>query len=155
MSRSASLRASDADREAVADRLHRAAVEGRLEPEELEERLHKALRARTYGELRRLVTDLPGTPARRSNGSLALTALKLSVRVVVALVVIAAVITVAVVMAAWWIAWLLLWMTLRGRRYGWARPRSKLDPTSMGFFTMPNSRSHAAHFCRTSWRSWP
>jgi hypothetical protein len=139
----------------VADRLHRAAVEGRLEPEELEDRLHKALRARTYGELRRLVADLPGVPVRRSNGSLALTALKLSVRVVVALVVIAAVITVAVVMAAWWLIWILLWMTFRGRRYGWARPRSKVAPTSMGLFTMPNSRSHAAHFCRTSWRSWP
>jgi hypothetical protein len=155
MSRSASLRASDADRDAVADRLHRAAVEGRLEPEELEERLHRALRARTYGDLRRLVADLPSTPARRSNRGLALTALTLSVRVVLALVVIAAVITVAVVMAAWWIVWILLWMTVRGRRYGWARPRSKVAPTSMGFFTMPNSRSHAAHFSRVSSRNWP
>src|ERR1044071_8682637 len=100
MPRSASLRASDADRDAVADRLHRAAVEGRIEPEELEERLHRALRARTYGDLRRLTADLPGTPVRRSNGGLALTALRLSVRVVLALVVIAAVVTVAVVMAA-------------------------------------------------------
>ena len=106
MPRSATLRASDADRDAVADRLHQAAVEGRIEPEELEERLHQALRARTYGDLRRLVVDLPGTPARRSNAGLALTALKLSVRVVLALVVIAAVVTVAVVMAAWWIVWL-------------------------------------------------
>ena len=155
MARSASIRASDADRDRVADRLHQAAVEGRLEPEELEERLHRALRARTYGDLRRLVADLPSTPARRSNAGLALTAFKLSVRVVLALVVIAAVVTVAVVMAAWWIVWMLLWMTIRSRRYGWARPRSKLDPTSMGFFTMPNRRSHAAHFCRTSSRSWP
>ena len=44
------LRASDADRDAVAERLRRAAVEGRLQPEELEERLHAALRARTYGD---------------------------------------------------------------------------------------------------------
>jgi hypothetical protein len=148
MSRSSSLRASDADRDAVADRLHRAAVEGRLEPEELEERLHKALRARTYGELRRLVADLPGTPARRTNTSLALTALKLSVRVVLALVVIAAVITVAVVMAAWWIVWILLWMTMRGRRYGWARPRSRRHGT-------PPFIAHAARFPRASSRSWP
>jgi hypothetical protein len=155
MPRSATLRASDADRDAVADRLHRAAVEGRIEPEELEERLHQALRARTYGDLRRLTADLPGTPARRSNGSLALTALRLSLRVVLALAVIAAVVTVAVVMAAWWIVWIVLWMTLRGRRYGWARPRSNALPTSMGSFTMPNRRSHAAHFCRTSSRSWP
>jgi hypothetical protein len=147
------LRASDADRDAVADRLHRAAVEGRLEPDELEERLHRALRARTYGDLRRLVADLPGTQAR--NSSLGLTALKLTARVAVALVALAVVLTVAVLMTAWWIVWALLWMTMRGRRYGWARPRSKVDPTSIGFFTMPNRRSHAAHFSRTSSRSWP
>jgi hypothetical protein len=153
MTRSATLRTSDADRNAVADRLHQAAVEGRLEPDELEERLHRALRARTYGELRRLVADLPGRPARSPN--LGLTAFKLALRVVVALVALTAVIAVAVLLTAWWIVWALLWMTMRGRCYGWARPRSKVDPTSIGFFTMPNSRSHAAHFSRTSSRSWP
>ena len=67
MARTSTLRASDADRETVTTRLHQAAVEGRLEPEELEERLHLALRARTYGELRRLVADLPAkaAPCRR------------------------------------------------------------------------------------------
>ena len=59
MRRFESLRASDADRDAVTDRLREAAGEGRLEPEELEERVHAALRARTYGELGRLVADLP------------------------------------------------------------------------------------------------
>jgi Flp pilus assembly protein TadB len=59
MRRYESLRASDADRDAVTDRLHQAAVEGRLEPDELEERVHAALRARTYGELTPLVADLP------------------------------------------------------------------------------------------------
>jgi hypothetical protein len=152
MTRSTALRASDADRDAVADRLHKAAVEGRLEPEELEERLHTALRARTYGDLRRVVADLPSERRRRSSGgTLAIVAFRLAL----ALLVVAAVVTVAVVMTAWWIVWVLLWMTMRGRPYGWARPRSKLEPTSMRFFTIPNSRSHAAHFRRTSWRSWP
>ena len=156
MSRTASLRASDADRDAVADRLHRAAVEGRLEPDELEERLHRALRARTYGELRRLVADLPSSrPPRR--GSAGLTVARVAFSILLALVAVAAVLTVLAVMAVWWLAWLVLWLTLRPRRYGyrWASPKSKLRPTSMGLSTMPNFRSHAAHFSRTSWRSWP
>ena len=66
MARQSSLRASDADRDAVAERLRQAAVEGRLDPDELEQRLHIALRARTYGELDRLLGDLP---ANRCGGS--------------------------------------------------------------------------------------
>jgi Domain of unknown function (DUF1707) len=53
------LRAADADREAVADRLQAAAGEGRIDFAELEERLGRAFSARTYGELEALVTDLP------------------------------------------------------------------------------------------------
>lgn len=55
------LRASDADREQVAERLRHAAAEGRLFADELEERLGAALSARTYGELDVLVSDLPAT----------------------------------------------------------------------------------------------
>ena len=51
VSRRATLRASDSDREVVVKRLHAAAAEGRIVAEELEERLASALRARTYGEL--------------------------------------------------------------------------------------------------------
>ena len=54
-----SLRASDSDREDVADRLRAATAEGRLLAGELEERLEVALHARTYGELDALVVDLP------------------------------------------------------------------------------------------------
>lgn len=53
------IRASDAEREAVAARLRTAAGEGRLEPDELEERLGAAFAARTRGELVPLVADLP------------------------------------------------------------------------------------------------
>lgn len=59
MTRRAMMRASDADREHVAERLRDAAGEGRLLADELEERLGAALKARTYGELDRLVVDLP------------------------------------------------------------------------------------------------
>ncbi|MGA9859580.1 MAG: DUF1707 domain-containing protein [Solirubrobacteraceae bacterium] len=53
------MRASDADREHVAERLRIAATEGRLLAEELDERLGVALSARTYGELDAVVADLP------------------------------------------------------------------------------------------------
>jgi hypothetical protein len=52
-------RASDAEREAVADRLRAAAGEGRLDNDELEERLGRAYAARTVGDLATLTTDLP------------------------------------------------------------------------------------------------
>ncbi|QIJ62952.1 DUF1707 domain-containing protein [Streptomyces sp. JB150] len=53
------LRASDADRERVAEVLRDALAEGRLDMAEFEERLDAAYRARTYGELAPLTRDLP------------------------------------------------------------------------------------------------
>ncbi|MDG4859097.1 DUF1707 domain-containing protein [Streptomyces sp. T-3] len=55
------LRASDADRERVAERLRDAVAEGRLDMEEFEERLDAAYKARTYSELEPLTLDLPAT----------------------------------------------------------------------------------------------
>src|SRR5690242_8900146 len=55
------MRASDRDREVTAERLRHAAGEGRLLPEELEQRLHAAFTARTYGELAATVRDLPSS----------------------------------------------------------------------------------------------
>ncbi len=63
MARRHSLRASDSDRDGVAERLRAATAEGRLLAAELEQRLELALRARTYGELDELVVDLPAAPA--------------------------------------------------------------------------------------------
>ncbi|MGW2646503.1 DUF1707 SHOCT-like domain-containing protein [Streptomyces sp. NPDC001393] len=53
------LRASDADRERVAEVLRDALAEGRLDMQEFEERLEAAYKARTYGELAPLTRDLP------------------------------------------------------------------------------------------------
>jgi len=53
------LRASHADREQVAEVLRVAAGDGRLSPEELDERLERALTARTYDELATVIADLP------------------------------------------------------------------------------------------------
>jgi hypothetical protein len=69
MAKRATLRASDADREQVAERLRHAAGEGRIVAEELEERLEAVFSARTYGELDAVVADLPGTPVRRRGRS--------------------------------------------------------------------------------------
>ena len=65
MARRATLRASDADRERIAERLRHAAGEGRLLAEELEERLEATFAARTYGELDAVVADLPGEAVHR------------------------------------------------------------------------------------------
>lgn len=56
------VRASDADRETSANRLRAAASEGRLSPDELEQRLQAAYCAKTHEELEWLVCDLPGDP---------------------------------------------------------------------------------------------
>jgi hypothetical protein len=55
----AQLRASHQDRDRVVEILRVAAGDGRLTPEELDERLEAALTARTFGELASLTTDLP------------------------------------------------------------------------------------------------
>lgn len=54
----AGLRASHADRDRVVELLEVAAVDGRLTPGELDERLEAALTARTRGELTGLTADL-------------------------------------------------------------------------------------------------
>jgi hypothetical protein len=56
------LRASHADRDQVVELLRVAAGDGRLSPEELDDRLERALTARTYAELAVLTADLPATP---------------------------------------------------------------------------------------------
>lgn len=56
------LRASHADRDQVVELLRVAAGDGRLTPEELDDRLERALSARTYAELAVLTADLPVTP---------------------------------------------------------------------------------------------
>src|SRR3954451_3988002 len=53
------LRISDADRHRVAEMLRMAAGEGRLDIEELEQRLESAYAAKTYGDLVPLTADLP------------------------------------------------------------------------------------------------
>jgi DUF1707 SHOCT-like domain len=60
------LRASHDDRDRVVELLRVSAGDGRLTAEELDERLELAMTARTYGELARLVADLPAQGAAAS-----------------------------------------------------------------------------------------
>ena len=53
------MRASDADRDRVADQIREALAEGRLTPDEHAERLEALYQARTYAELVPIVEDLP------------------------------------------------------------------------------------------------
>lgn len=64
-----SLRASDQDREEIAGILREQYAQGRLTLEEFDERSSAAYSARTVGDLRPLVADLPGpgAPARTTD----------------------------------------------------------------------------------------
>ncbi|EIE97572.1 DUF1707 SHOCT-like domain-containing protein [Saccharomonospora glauca] len=68
------LRASDADRERVAQALHKALGEGRITLGELEERLDRVYSAKTLGELEPITADLPtdDTPLPATSTSSAL-----------------------------------------------------------------------------------
>ena len=126
MARRGSIRASDADRESVVERLRNAAGEGRLAAHELEHRVGAALRARTYGELDETVADLPSArPARRSGAVAAVAAAREHPLLLVALIPV--VLVVVALFAAITIASLALAAVLfiLGRRRGlYVGPRS-------------------------------
>jgi hypothetical protein len=55
-----SIRVSDADRDRVSDQLRDHFAAGRITSVELDERLSAALNAKTFGDLRLIMADLPG-----------------------------------------------------------------------------------------------
>ncbi|HEY6397649.1 MAG TPA: DUF1707 domain-containing protein [Solirubrobacteraceae bacterium] len=122
MARRATLRAADADREHVAERLRNATAEGRLHPHELEERLDATFSARSYGELDAVVADLPHPPARPRRPAMApwmvlVAALGLAVAIPLMLIVIAAVLFVVLPVAATLVFWVAMcWWFLGHRR---------------------------------------
>jgi uncharacterized membrane protein YdbT with pleckstrin-like domain len=116
-----SIRASDADREQIAERLRHAAAEGRLLAEELEQRLGAAFKARTYGELDAVVADLPGrrtgSGSSRSMIPFARPAMALAILVAAVVVILAAVVVIAGVLAVWAVSVLVAWWVFGGRHY--------------------------------------
>ena len=125
MSKRGKLRASDSDRDQVIDRLHRASTEGRIAAEELEERVSRALKARTYDELDATVSDLPHpsgrTPARSGVGVMTGRWMLSTVRanpILLLLAIPVLAVTAAVLVAATitWLVLMFVFMVLTGRR---------------------------------------
>jgi hypothetical protein len=56
------MRVSDAERAAVADRLARHFSDGRLDQAEFDERVTRAMAAKTFGDFQGLFSDLPDLP---------------------------------------------------------------------------------------------
>ncbi|WP_440098634.1 DUF1707 SHOCT-like domain-containing protein [Streptosporangium sp. H16] len=56
------IRVSDGERDRVVQQLQQAFADGRLGPGEMEERLERALTARSHGDLLPLIADLPDAP---------------------------------------------------------------------------------------------
>ena len=62
----AEMRASHEDRDIIIDQLRVAAGDGRIDGDELDQRIEAAMVARTYGELDRLIKDLPPSTQQAS-----------------------------------------------------------------------------------------
>jgi Domain of unknown function (DUF1707) len=67
--RDPALRASDAERESIVTLLREHGAAGRLDVDELEQRIGAAYAARTHGELDALLSDLPSKPRARPAAS--------------------------------------------------------------------------------------
>jgi hypothetical protein len=63
------MRVSDADRSEVADRLARHYSDGRLDQAEFDERVTRAMAAKTVGDLQGLFDDLPDLPGESRDGT--------------------------------------------------------------------------------------
>jgi uncharacterized protein DUF1707 len=131
------VRASDAERERIAELLQRAAAEGRLSPEEAGERLAAASATTYRDELNQLVRDLPVPRARAPRDWLLL-------RSAVRLALLAGL--VVTFWGFWGVRLLLLPLAfmavaflLRGRRRRWRRLRGW--GWAWGVATDPENRS--------------
>ena len=107
-------------------RLHKAATEGRIASEELEQRVGAALKARTYGDLEQTVSDLPGTrprarrpPPRRTTVGWGLAAVRANpVLILFAIPVVAVTLAMMLAAAIIWMVLMVVVMILGGRSRG-------------------------------------
>jgi Domain of unknown function (DUF1707) len=104
------IRIGDAERERTVELLRTHAAAGRLDPDELEEHLERAYRARYAADLDDVLAELPPEPEsrRRADGPGATPLLP------VALI---ALLVVAGVTGAWWLLWLILPLIVLGPRH--------------------------------------
>ncbi|HWF49301.1 MAG TPA: DUF1707 domain-containing protein [Solirubrobacteraceae bacterium] len=119
ITRTGHLRASDADRDQVAERLRDAATEGRIGFDELEERLAATLASRTYGELETVVADLPSSaPARRRSVLPASPVARAAIAVAIVIPMAVAAILVFAAFVSAWIVWAVIgWYVFGHHRY--------------------------------------
>jgi hypothetical protein len=121
MARYSTLRASDSDRDRVAERLRNATAEGRILAEELEERLGTVFAARTYGELDAVVSDLPVPHERRKSTPLWVKA-TIGLAILLAVIAVLAVVALMVLgLASAWLLWLFVAWGCFGRQHGGGR----------------------------------
>ena len=113
------MRVSQQERERVVDILRTHAGEGRLEVDELEQRVEAALAARTHGDLAQLTADLPKPRSRRTPGRRAM-ALASPVAALLPLVAGIAILVAAPAELAW-VGWTALgWWCFAGPGLGFA-----------------------------------
>ena len=116
------MKASDADRDAVLSDLSEHFQAGRLDAEEFQDRSGRALAARTWGELRDLLQDLPAGPRVPATASPSVPPQRALGRTALVPVAVLAVIGIAVTLsvghahARWGILWLLFPILLMARR---------------------------------------
>jgi Domain of unknown function (DUF1707) len=120
----AAMRASDADRDAVLSDLSEHFQAGRLTAEEFDERAGRALAARTWGELKDLLRDLPTTVPGPRVPAAASSAARPERRAPVPIPVLAGIaIAIAVsigIAHAWGLLWLVFVVWFIARRLAWS-----------------------------------
>jgi len=102
------LRASDADREATAERLRQHHIDGRLDQDEFQARLDSCFAARTMGELAELTHDLPAGPARRGSRNRTSFGLLGGLRMIPVVPIIIAIVAIHLVVAVVSALWILI-----------------------------------------------
>ena len=95
------LRIGDAERERTAELLRAHAAAGRLEADELEERLERAYGAKYAADLDAVLAELPAEPAPRERPDVSGPTPLFPVAVIALLVI-------AAVTGSWWLLWLIL-----------------------------------------------
>jgi hypothetical protein len=126
---SADLRASDQDRERVATEIREHFAAGRLDDDELNERVEAAYAARTMGDLNALRADLPALPVTRKQARTELSARRADLRrqmlqqsggALAPFAICAAIWALAGASGPFWPAWLLIFPLIALLKTSWA-----------------------------------